>query len=135
MDVDQIKRRAVRRAKGKGNSLEGTLQTWHHNRYKPWQGVRFEDRTIGDLLEEMFFDLAVMAEDMRARVDDLDPVQLEKLAGIEEALMEERNVLSGLSESDSVEVWETAHVTGDPLVDKWEREVASKQTPDLDEVA
>ncbi len=112
-----------------------TLRAWHQARYKPYAQVPFLDRTLGDLLEEFYFDLAMTAEELRGQVDDLDPAQLERLSKIEEMLMDERNVLSGLSDADSREVWKTAHVTGDPLVDRWERELADdNKIPDMDEV-
>lgn len=57
----------------------------------------------------------------------------ERIADLERLFSDDKRDLRGLDEDESAEEWETAHTTGDPLVDKWEREIAAGQDPDLDE--
>ena len=92
----------------------------------------FEDRSYGGLWSEFYEQVA--AKIYQLRNGEMDPVSLERLGGLEKLLEPADKVaLSALSEEESLEVWGTAHRTGDPLADKWEREIAAGHTPDLDE--
>ena len=77
-----------------------------------------------------------MAQDLRNSFADLSGEEQHKLQVLEDILSDEgaeRRNLRDLNPEESDEVWSTAHQTGDPLVDKWEREIAEGKTPDLDE--
>jgi hypothetical protein len=88
------------------------------------------------VLEEFYFEAAARAYDLRQNLDELSPAEQHQLQVLEDALSEEgdeKHSLIDLSPEESEDVWLTAHKTGDPLVDKWEREIAAGGTPDLDE--
>lgn len=86
------------------------------------------------MLTDFYSELAFKAEDLRDRMDSLTTEQLQQLAGIEDMLEEGQHTsLVGLTAEESADVWSTANVTGDPLVDKWEQEIAAGLTPDLNE--
>jgi hypothetical protein len=110
----------------------GKLQLWHQDRYKPYEGVPFEDRTTGDLLLEFYTVVAAEVEQLSSRTTELDPKELERLSELEEMLSADRTSLRGLDAAAADEVCSTAHRTGDPLVDYWEYQVSRGITPDLD---
>jgi hypothetical protein len=86
------------------------------------------------VLTDFYSELAFKAEDLRDRMDSLTTEQLQQLAGIEDMLEEGQHTsLVGLTSEESADVWSTANVTRDPLINKWEREIAAGMTPDLDE--
>jgi len=96
----------------------------------------FDDWTIGELLEEWYFDMASRIHDLRAIYGQLSAEDQQKLHDLEDVFRdgsEERASLVDLTPEESEEVWFTARETGDPLVDKWEREIAAGITPNLDE--
>lgn len=128
-DVARIKRRA-RRIADRKEPLAG-LRIWHRDKHPPYKGVPWEDRTIGDLLEEYFLDVALEARRLRER-SDLESADYERLATLEDLLSESPENLADLSPEESDDVWETAHRTGDPLADYWERQIARGEVPDLD---
>jgi hypothetical protein len=113
----------------------GRLQLWHQGRYKPYQGVAFEDRTPGDLFEEFYLEIAGEIEQLAGRRMDLSGEELERLMNLEESLepaASDRTALKGLSEEDSLEVYGTAHKSGDPLADYWEYRLSKGLDVDLD---
>jgi len=97
------------------------------SRYKPYGQVPFEDRTLGGLLEEYYFAIALEVENLRGQSGELDADDLDRLGRLEEELrpkVGERSSLRGLSEHQSLEVWNTPHYTGDPLTDYWEYRIS-----------
>jgi len=102
-------------------------------RYKPYKNVPFEDRTLGDLLDEFYSSVAMEIDSLSSQRADLTPDQLERLADLEEMMIvDERGSLRGLSDEESLAVWSTIHKTGDPLADYWEYRSAKGLSVDLD---
>jgi hypothetical protein len=110
------------------------LMIWHRGKHPPHKGVSWDQRTLGDLLEEYFLDAALEAKDLRARLsrDDLDPEDAQRLAQLEDVLSDDPVSLVGLSEEESEEVWATADSTGDILTDYWEYRISQDLSVDLD---
>lgn len=110
------------------------LLLWHRDKHPPHKGVPWEERTLGSLLEEYFLDISLEAQRLRDRLrdDDLEAVEQSRLAELEDILSDEPSNLSNLSSDESDGVWETAHRTGDPLCDYWERQIERGETPDFD---
>jgi hypothetical protein len=109
-----------------------SLMTWHREKHRPHKGVPWDDRTIGDLLEEFFVDMALEARDLRYRAPDLDGPEARRLAELEDLISDEPAFLADLSPEETDELWEVAHRTGDPLADYWERQIARGEAPNLD---
>lgn len=88
------------------------------------------------MLEEFYVEAASRAHDLRGNFDELGPEEQRQLQVLEDILSDEgaeRHSLTDLTPEESEDVWMTPHKTGDPLVDKWEREIAEGRDPDLDE--
>jgi hypothetical protein len=99
------------------------LRLWHEGRYKTYHQIPFEDRTIGGLLEEYYTTIIAEVEKLRGQTGELDTDDLDRLSRLEEQLrpkVGDRKSLRGLSEHQSLEVWNTPFYTGDPLTDYWE---------------
>ena len=77
----------------------------------------FVSRTAADLQLEMLEDLAQRREELRA--------QLDQRGADVDRIMEQMNLINEVF-GDVPEVW-------DPLIDKWEKELAEGKIPDLDE--
>lgn len=108
------------------------LMIWHRDKHPPHSGVSWDDRTIGDLLEEFFLDMALEATSLRKRVPDLDSMEAQRLAELDDLLSDEPQLLADMDAEESEDLWVTAHRTGDPLADYWERQIARGEVPDLD---
>lgn len=108
------------------------LLIWHRDKHQPHRGVPWEERTVGDLLEEYFVDLAIDAQGLRSRLQDLSSAEQERLLELDDLLSDAPQRLQDLSAEESDDLWETAHSTGDPLADYWERQIARGEVPDLD---
>lgn len=101
----------------------GHLRLWHFDRHKPYQGVAFDDRTLGDLLEEFYIVALIEAEELRRQRHNLKGALQERLYALEKIL--------DVGDKNNDE-WETAHSTGDPLVDYWEYRATRDLPVDLD---
>lgn len=110
------------------------LLIWHRGKHPPYEGVPWEERTLGSLLEEYFLDIALEAHRLRGRLqdDDLELAEHQRLTELEDILSDEPSSLANLTDEESDDVWETAHSTGDPLADYWERQIQRGETPDFD---
>lgn len=105
---------------------------------KPYEGIRFEDRTPGDIMAEFYMVVAAELDQLRSKVSELSASEIERLAELEDVLRptaEGRMALRGLSKAEADQVIATAHRTGDPLVDYWERQVALGRSIDLDQLS
>lgn len=108
-------------------TAQGSLRAWYNERHPIH--VSFDDRALGEVLEEFYFDVASRVQALRERLDSLSAVQQEQLSTLEELLEEQP---PSISEPDE-DPWLKAHRTGDRLVDKWEQQIARGEMPDLDE--
>lgn len=118
-DVQRIKREAKKAIE------DGTLDVrrWWSNKYnRPANDRLFQNRPISVWVREMYedayerkFDLETLLEDPEMRQEERRHVS-QKLRRIYKALGEEDLTLGE-----------------DPLIDKWERELAEGKEPDLDE--
>ena len=125
----------IRKAQGLLNSGAGQLQLWHFERHLPYQGVPYEDRTHGDLLDEWYTAIALRVDQLRSRRAELGADGLDRLASLEEILQpraDERVSLRNLSPEEAESVYMTAHKTGDPLGDYWEYRISKGLEVDLD---
>jgi hypothetical protein len=125
----------LRKAKALTRSGLGKLQLWHLARHKPYQGVPFEDRTPGDLLDEFYTGVAAEADALTTRRSHLTGDELDRLNTLEEILEspeDKRVSLRGLTREQSEAVWATIHKTGDDLADYWEYRIARGLPADLD---
>lgn len=77
-------------------------------------------------------DLAIDAHGLRGRIQDLTAAEQQRLTELDDLLSDEPQRLQDLSPEESDDVWHTAHRTGDPLADYWERQIARGETPDFD---
>jgi len=114
----------------------GSLSSWYAGEHRSIQNVPFEDRALGEVLEEFYTGAAARAHELRSSFDELGPEEQRQLQALEDVLSEEgaeRHSLVDLTPEQSEDVWLTAHKTGDPLCDKWEREIARGEVPDLEE--
>jgi len=110
----------------------GQLKSWWWHRYKPFDGVKFEDRTPGDLLEEFYGAVAIELAQLQG-VAGLNTAQFERLEILEQILEpEDRHALAGMSGSAAEEEWNTIHRTGDPLGDYWEYRIVKDLLTDDD---
>ena len=127
--------RLLTQAKELSKTTLGKLRLWHLDRYKPHEGVAFEDRTPGDLLEEFYLTIAAEIDTLSGKRADLEADELERLLRLEEVLepeVEDRTALRGLSAEESEEVYSTAHKTGDPMADYWEYRISRGLSVDLE---
>lgn len=114
------------------------MRLLHHEQNRPHHGVPFENRTLGDCLEEFYIGAFQEMEELRRRSpEDLSADEVNRkavLMDIMEGNVEasKRHALFDLSESESEEVWHTPHKTGDPLADYWEEQIARGEEPDFD---
>jgi hypothetical protein len=81
------------------------------------------------VLEEYYLTVVTEVERLRDRVSKGEPEtdDLDRLGRLEDELRPQagdRVSLRGLSEHESLEVWETPHYTGDPLTDYWEYRIS-----------
>ena len=100
-----------------------------------YEGVPFEQRTLGDLLEEFYLGVVSEVEALRSRIGDLDGEALDRLAELEDLLrpeVGERASLRGLSPEEAEETWRMRRSTGDPLVDYWEYRLSKDLPVNLD---
>jgi len=78
-------------------------------------------------------DAALEEKALRDRASlGLEPHESLRLAQLEDVFSDEPVYLPDLSPEESEELWFTAHRTGDPLADYWERQIARGEVPDLD---
>jgi hypothetical protein len=114
------------------------MRLLHQEKNRPYQGVPFEQRTLGDLLEEFYLGVVMELSDLKARppsdLSNDEEGRKARLIDILDGNVEatDRRALMDLTEEESDEVWETAHVTGDPLADYWERQIARGEEPDFE---
>ena len=97
--------------------LERIKQWWRDKYNLPTNHELFQTSTWTELQMEMFQDLARRREELRQHLEDQaydSSKTIEAINSINEVF------------GDPREVW-------DPLVDKWERELAEGKIPDLDE--
>jgi hypothetical protein len=69
------------------------------------------------------------------RTDGSDPNLEERIDDLERLFSDEESDLRGLDAEESLENWNIPRKTGDPLIDRWEQEIAQGLNPNLDEVA
>ena len=55
------------------------------------------------------------------------------MSELEQLFSDDQTDLQSLDADASLDNWETARSTGDPLIDRWESQLARGETPDLDE--
>lgn len=97
----------------------GKMRNWWSNKYKlPPNHDLFLDRTPGSLHKEMY-------EDLFIKKDDLEEAYLESDGKSAEMLLKQINGIK--------EILGEQTESADPLVDKWEKELAEGKTPDLSE--
>jgi hypothetical protein len=108
-------------------TAQGALRAWYVERHP--HSLSFDDRALGEVLEEFYFDVASRVQMLRERFDTLSAAEQQRLTALEE-LLEENEPTELDSEDDP---WLKAHHTGDRLVDKWEKQIARGEMPDLDE--
>lgn len=104
------------------------------DRYKPYENILFEDRTLGDLLEEFYYSIANDVSTLKG-INNPSDEQLRRLTDLEEILSldpDERRSMIGLSGAQKDEILSTAHKTGDPLVDYWEYRLSKDLDIDMD---
>lgn len=106
------------------------LMIWHRKKHRPNEGVPWDDRTLGDLLEEYLVDRAVEAQEIRDRFpDQQESGDTDRLAVLENLLADDP---VPMSDEDDDDVFANMRPTGDPLIDYWQRQLARGETPDLD---
>jgi hypothetical protein len=105
---------------------------WHREKHPPNKGIVWDDRTLGDLLEEYFFDIATEVRSLRSKQGELEFADLQRMGELEDLLADSPESLAGMSAEESDEVWETPHKTGDPLGDYWEWCISRGKDVDLD---
>jgi hypothetical protein len=134
VDVIEIRKRVMRLPR----TLEGQMRLLHQERNSPYQGVPFNQRTLGDLLEEFYIGTAQeLLELKRREAGDLSADEERRLALLTD-IMEgnidapDRRAVFDLDEDEAEEVWFTAHKTGDALADYWEKQIAAGEEPDFD---
>jgi len=113
----------------------GKLRIWHASQHKPYEGVAFDDRTPGSVLEEFYMSIAVEVDQLRNVGSNLSTTSLERLKVLENILypdINDRRSLLGLSKEESDRVYSHARSTGDPLADYWEYREANNLSVDLD---
>ena len=97
----------------------GSLRRWWANKYSlPPNHELFESQSIADLNLEMFEDLIGRKRELEA---ELEAGETKNTGALLRALNEINRALG------------EAETGGDPLVDKWERELAEGKIPDLTE--
>lgn len=94
------------------------MRLWHFRRHPPWQGVPYEARTHGDLLEEFYLSVASEIDQLTDRMSDLSSDEITRLHTLERVL----------DADDSVD----DESTGDPLADYWEYRAEHGLSMDLD---
>ena len=107
---------------------------WWNKENRP--AARFEDLTLGWLLREFYREKANELVGLRneMRSDGHSP-DLEARIGDLERIFSDAPDLASLDEDESLDNWAIARRTGDPLLDKWEAQIAAGETPDLDDEA
>lgn len=110
-------RRLLAQAREWLNTREGKLRLWHFSRHQPYQGVPWEQRTQGDLLEEFYLSVAADIDDLTARQTSLDASELNRLDRLESLLRPTED-----GEADS----------GDLLADYWDYCIEQGLPVDLD---
>ena len=98
------------------------LRQWWVQKYGlPPTHEAFVSQSVGELFLEYYEDLLVELDALEAAFEknpeDLDGRRIERMGIIRKVLLGE----------------EAAMITGDPLIDKWEREIREGKTPNLDE--
>lgn len=119
------------RKAAKANHASGlsALKRWWVGKYKlPPTHPLFEGQSMAALTLEMFEDLYVRREEIKRDLKDVSSAKerlelMDALQKLDEAL----------GERDEATDPNGPMVTGDPLVDRWERELAAGRMPDLDE--
>lgn len=130
MDVEKIKKRALQQQK----TFRGRLKLWHSLKYGKINPKRFEDRTIGGLLREYYEDAAFELERLRGQLSEGYSPEIEvKITELEQLFSDSKVDLQSLDADESLDNYQKARKTGDPLADKWERQIAAGETPDLEE--
>jgi hypothetical protein len=119
-DLERIKRRANKRRKSELSILE----RWFTKKYNlPPTHEAFLSRPQALHLREFFEDLYIREEELEL---ELKQASGPDKASIAQSLQAIRRILSGEDQA-------VLAPTGDPLVDKWLREMEAGQTPDLTE--
>ncbi len=117
-DFRRLKAEAKRAVEG-GASF---IRRWWSHKYKlPTNDSRFEERSIAEWMCEMYEDLYERKAEIEIQlVDEMTP-------------MRERTSLMARLRKLNKMLDEELEVSDDPLIDKWEAELESGVTPDLDE--
>lgn len=122
-DSIRLKRKAEKNVES-GRTL---LERWWSEKYKlPANHELFRERTEASLTIEWFEDLYVRRAEINAELKEAPP---ERKIQLMEQLTAVDRVLSDAPKTDL----NAPFVTGDPLVDKWEQELAEGGMPDLSE--
>jgi hypothetical protein len=108
------------RARAKQNVADGIhrLRRWWTNKYKlPSSHPSFQNATLPDLMIEFYEDLHEERETLEAR---------RRRSKLEDHERDRLTSIQGILDGEAIEF-------GDPLIEKWEREIAEGRIPDLDE--
>ena len=98
-----------------------TAKRWWANKYKlPPNHELFQSLSLSELLIEMYEDLMMTKREL---LQDLEKARGEERADLVERIGHIDRILNGGEQKFST----------DPLIDKWEKEWADGQMPDLDE--
>jgi hypothetical protein len=100
------------------------LARWWSGKYSlPPNHPLYQSRTLGDLQREWWDDVLARQQELERQLED-DDLNAEGRRRLTTALAKLDDVLNPRPEGSS---------TGDPLIDKWEREWAEGKMPNLDE--
>lgn len=100
----------------------GRLKTWWSRKYKlPPNHKLFVSRSVGALYLEMYIDMYVRREDLMRDIED-ETLGFKAIGIMTKELEDLNNFLGEESEG-----------FGDPLIDKWEKELEEGKIPDLNE--
>ena len=86
------------------------------------------------MLREYFFEHAVELDRLRGqlRAEGHTPDVEVRIGDLERLFSGDQAELQSLDAGESEENWFIPRRTGDPLADKWERQLAAGETPDLE---
>jgi len=118
-------------------TIGGQLQGWWNQKHEASPpSIPFDQRTVGDLLREYYFDAASELSRLqdRQRGEGHNAENEARIIELERIFSgEDHTDLKDMDAEQSEENWLIPRRTGDPLVDKWEAAIARGETPDLDE--
>lgn len=126
-DSFRLKKRAEKNVES-GRTL---LARWWSDKYNlPVNHALFLQRTEASITIEWYEDMYARRSEIKARLSSHDP----KLSSDQRVtLMDQLAAIDRVLNSRADVDIDTPFVTGDPLVDKWEQELAAGHLPDLTE--